>query len=49
MVHPVSKDEKAEEGWASRFCGVWEDSRSAEEIVDDIRDMRTTNRFDVML
>ena len=34
-------------GWASRFAGTWKDSRSAEEIVRDIRSARTTNTFDV--
>lgn len=36
-------------GWASRFAGTWKDSRSAEEIVRDIREARTTNTFDVEL
>ena len=36
-------------GWASRFVGTWKDSRSAEEIVRDIRSARTTNNFDVEL
>ena len=36
-------------GWASRFAGKWKDSRSAEEIVRDIREARTTNTFDVEL
>jgi DNA phosphorothioation-dependent restriction protein DptG len=36
-------------GWASRFAGTWKDSRSAEEIIDDIRAARTTNTFDVKL
>jgi len=31
--------------WADRFCGVWEDSRTADEIVDDIRSMRTSNTW----
>ena len=38
-----------EKGWASRFAGTWKDSRSAEEIVRDIRSARTTNNFDVEL
>ena len=37
---------KAHKGWASRFAGVWQDSRSAEEIVADIRAARTDNTFD---
>ena len=43
--HPVSQ----KKGWASKFCGTWRDSRSAEEIVRDIRSARTTNSFDVEL
>ena len=35
--------------WADRFCGAWKDNRTADEIVDDIRSMRTTNTFDVGL
>jgi len=45
-------DEQAashKKGWASRFAGTWKDSRSAEEIVSDIRSARTTNSFDVEL
>ncbi len=30
--------------WASEFAGKWKDSRSTEEIIDDIRQARTTNR-----
>ena len=35
--------------WASRFVGVWKDSRTADEIVSDIRDARTANSFDITL
>ena len=45
-------DEQAaphKKGWASRFAGTWNDSRSAEEIVSDIRSARTKNTFDVEL
>lgn len=38
-----------EKGWASRFSGTWKDTRSAEEIIKDIRAARTTNSFDVEL
>lgn len=39
------KKEKAEKGdWAKEFSGAWEDSRSAEEIIDDIRRDRTKNK-----
>ena len=46
------KAEPAEENpskWASRFVGVWKDSRTADEIVNDIRDARTANSFDIAL
>ena len=32
-----SKEKKADNHWASEFSGAWQDSRSAEEIIDDIR------------
>lgn len=31
------------------LCGVWEDDRRAEEIVDDIYKSRTTNERDINL
>jgi hypothetical protein len=43
------KTSKSSAHWADRFCGVWKDSRTADEIVDDIRSMRTDNTFDVEL
>lgn len=43
------KTGKNSKHWADRFCGVWNDSRTADEIVDDIRNMRTANTFDVEL
>lgn len=45
----TAKKEKAEEGWADRFCGAWKDDRSADEIVNDIRSARTANTIDVEL
>lgn len=42
-----AKKAKAETGWADRFVGAWKDSRSADEIVDDIRSARTANTIDV--
>lgn len=30
--------------WSSGFAGCWQDDRVAEEIVDDIREVRTLNR-----
>lgn len=32
------------EHWASAFAGKWADTRSAEEIIDDIREARTSNK-----
>ena len=52
MLSRSMRHHKANKGsarWADRFCGVWEDSRTADEIVDDIRSMRTANTFDVAL
>ncbi len=31
-------------GWASQFAGHWADNRDVEEILDDIRSARTSNR-----
>ena len=36
----LSKDDN----WASKFAGEWKDSRSAESIIEDIRNSRTSNR-----
>ena len=49
MTHPKPEVTKDDKGWADRYCGVWKDSRSAEQIVDDIRRMRTTNSFEAVL
>lgn len=35
--------------WDDRFCGVWEDNRTADEIVDDIRSMRTSNSWSLTM
>ena len=46
----IIKAEPEEENpskWASRFVGVWKDSRTADEIVSDIRQARTVNTFDI--
>jgi len=50
MTRPVEEETaKPHKGWASRFAGAWKDSRSAEEIVADIRAARTDNTFDAEL
>jgi len=35
-----TKSTKAETKWADRFVGAWEDDRTADEIVSDIRSAR---------
>lgn len=40
-----SKNETSESGWANRFSGAWKDSRTAEEIINDIRESRTDIRL----
>ena len=35
-----AKKTKTESDWANRFVGAWKDSRSAEEIISDIRESR---------
>ena len=37
------KQEADDKHWASEFAGKWEDERSADEIVADIREARTRN------
>lgn len=49
MVHTEKKHPQPQKGWASRFAGTWKDSRSAEEIINDIRTNRTTNTIDIKL
>jgi hypothetical protein len=41
MTKSEKETAKPRKGWASRFAGVWQDSRSAEEIVADLRAART--------
>lgn len=44
-----AKKTKEDAGWATRFVGAWEDNRTADEIVDDIRSVRTINNIDTEL
>jgi hypothetical protein len=44
-----AKKTKEDAGWATRFVGAWEDDRTADEIVDDIRSARTANNIDIEL
>lgn len=44
-----ANEAKTETGWANRFSGAWKDSRSADEIIRDIRESRTPNSRDIDL
>ena len=44
-----TKHANAETGWADRFAGAWKDSRSTEEIINDIRESRTSNSREIEL
>ncbi|MBQ6377596.1 MAG: hypothetical protein IJJ56_02220 [Prevotella sp.] len=45
----TTKKAKSESDWANRFVGAWKDSRSAEEIINDIRESRTVNSREIEL
>jgi len=47
-LSPAKKKETSKE-WANRFVGAWKDDRSAEDIINDIRESRTTNTRDIEL
>ena len=49
MTRPEEEKKEPRKGWASRFAGKWKDSRSAEEIMEEIRTARTNNTFDAEL
>jgi len=38
-----------DENWASSFAGAWKDNRTAEEILADIQENRTSNSREVVL
>ena len=42
MTKIETKKEKNSKDCANRFAGAWKDNRSAEEIISDIRECRTT-------
>jgi hypothetical protein len=44
-----AKNVKAETGWADRFSGAWKDSRSTEEIINDIHESRMPNSREIEL
>ena len=42
-------ESSSEKGWTKSFAGRWEDDRTAEEIIEDIRASRNANIKDVVL
>ena len=41
----VAKDNTSDtSNWTSEFVGRWEDDRTADEVIEDIRGARTSNR-----
>lgn len=42
----VAKDNTSDtsKNWTSEFVGRWEDDRTADEVIEDIRGARTSNR-----
>lgn len=41
----VAKDNTSDtSNWTSEFAGRWEDDRTADEVIEDIRGARTSNR-----
>lgn len=35
--------------WANRFSGAWKDSRTTDEIINDIYESRTSNSREILL
>ena len=48
MVHRES-DAEANKRWTDNFAGKWQDDRTSEEIVKDIREARNANMKEVVL
>lgn len=41
----VAKDDTSDtSNWTSEFVGRWEDDRTADDVIEDIRGARTSNR-----
>ena len=43
LIHAVVVKEH-KKNWAQKYAGRWQDSKTAEEMVDDMRSSRTFNR-----
>jgi hypothetical protein len=40
----ATEKSKVKKNWIDDFCGKWEDDRNSEDIINDIRSARTSNR-----
>ena len=50
MTHPENEGKTdAGKGWTEKFAGKWQDDRTAEEIVEDIRAARNANMREIEL
>ena len=50
MTHPENEDkDDAGKGWTEKFAGKWQDDRTAEEIVEDIRAARNAHMRGIVL
>lgn len=50
MTHPENEDkDDAGKGWTEKFAGKWQDDRTAEEIVEDIRAARNAHMREIVL
>lgn len=43
MSLTIQQDKENFSNWTDQFADAWEDARSAEEIIEDIRNARTDN------
>lgn len=48
-VDLTETEQKSERGWTKSFAGRWQDDRTADEIIADIRASRNANMKDVEL
>lgn len=43
MSLTIQQNKENTSNWTDQFAGVWEDIRSTEDIIEDIRSVRTEN------
>ena len=48
MTHPEEESD-AGKGWTEKFAGKWQDDRTAEEIIEDIRAARNAHIREIKL